>query len=169
MPKVEQKAELRLPTIAVPVKLVVVGHAAVTAELFVGDAPRLSRSQLLDDVATLLDQDTAFLPVRGEAGVRLLAKHSIAWLAIARQEETLDEDVDDSPSEVITLYDRRHRVNVQLVTGEVLAGTLFDSSPADRPRVIDHLNRAGRFVRLWTPEEQYLIAKDHILEVREQE
>jgi len=165
---VEQKPELRLPTIAVPVTLVVVGHAAVTAELFVADVPRQSRSQLLDDIAALLDQDTSFLPVRGETGVRLLAKRSITWIAVTRAEE-VDEEFDDSPSEVITLYDRRHRVAVELVTGEALAGTLFDSSPADRPRVIDHLNRAGRFVRLWTPEQQYLIAKDHILEVREQE
>jgi hypothetical protein len=169
MPTMEQKAELRLPTIAVPVKLVVVGHAAVTAELFVGDVPRSSRTQLLDDIGILLDQDTSFLPIRGEGGVRLLAKHWIAWIAITRSEETEQDDFDDSPSEVITLYDRRHPVVVQLVTGEALAGTLFDSSPADRPRVIDHLNRAGRFVRLWTPEDHYLIAKQHILEVKEQE
>jgi hypothetical protein len=169
MPSMEQKAELRLPTVAVPVKLVLVGHAAVTAELFVADVARQSRSQLLDDIAVLLDQDTSFLPVRGEAGVRLLAKRSVAWIAIQRVADMDDDFMDEEPSEVITLYDRRHRVIVQLVTGETLAGTLFDSSPADRPRVIDHLNRAGRFVRLWTPEEHYLVHKDHILEVREQE
>jgi hypothetical protein len=169
MPSMEQKAELRLPTVAVAVKLVVVGHAAVTAELFVADVARRSRSQLLDDVATLLDQDASFLPVRGENGVRLLAKRSIAWLAIQRVEESESDFTDEEPSEVITLYDRRHSVIVQLVTGEALTGTVFDSSPADRPRVIDHLNRAGRFLRLWTPEQHYLVHKDHILEVREQE
>jgi hypothetical protein len=169
MPSMEQKAELRLPTTAVPLKLVLVGHAAVTAELFVADVARQSRSQLLDDVAALLDQDASFLPVRGENGVRLLAKRSIAWLAITRVEESDNDFSDEEPSEVITLYDRRHRVIVQLVTGEALAGMLFDSSPADRPRVIDHLNRAGRFLRLWTPEQHFLIHKDHILEVREQE
>jgi hypothetical protein len=165
----EQKADLRLPTLAVPVKLAVVGHAAVTAELFVADVARQSRSQLLDDVAALLDQTTSFLPVRGEAGVRLLAKQSIAWIAITRVDEIEHEDFDDEPSEVITLYDRRHRVTVELVTGETLSGTLFDSSPADRPRVIDHLNRAGQFLRLWTPDEHYVIHKHHILEVRELE
>ena len=156
MPNVEQKPELRLPTVAVPVTLVVVGHAAVTAELFVVDVPRQSRSQLLDDVATLLEQDAGFLPIRGEDGVRLLAKRSIAWIAVRRDDE-------------IELFDRLHHVRVLLVTGESIAGTLFDSAPADRPRVIDHLNRAGRFVRLWTAEQQYLIGKHHILEVREQE
>jgi hypothetical protein len=33
--------------------------------------------------------------------------------------------------------------------------------------VIDYLNRAIRFVRLWTPEEQVLINKSLILEVIE--
>ena len=156
MPTVEQKAELRLPTVAVPVTLVVVGHAAVTVELFIADVPRPSRSELLDDVAALLEQNTGFLPIRGEDGVRLLAKQSIAWIAIKRGDE-------------LELFERLHHVRVVLATGEALAGTLFDSAPADRPRVIDHLNRAGRFVRLWTAEEQYLIGTHHILEVREQE
>jgi hypothetical protein len=45
---------------------------------------------------------------------------------------------------------------------------LFDSSPADRPRVVDHLNRARRFLRLWTPDAQTLINTDQIVAVREQ-
>ena len=70
---------------------------------------------------------------------------------------------------MVTLYDRRHHVVVELVGGGSLVGTLFDSSPSDRTRVIDHLNRAGRFLRLWTPDEHYLINKDQILHVSEQE
>ena len=44
---------------------------------------------------------------------------------------------------------------------------LLDSSPADRPRVVDHLNRPGAFLRLWTSEEHYLVNKTQILHVVE--
>jgi hypothetical protein len=130
------------------------------------DEQRHGRSELLDDVATLLDQSAAFLPVRGTEGVRLLAKHAIVWIAIDRHDDQPNADLDD-PSGVFTLYDRQHRVEVALITNTTLTGTLLDSSPADRPRVIDHLNRGGAFVRLWTSDEHYLINKAQILYVRE--
>ena len=44
-------------------------------------------------------------------------------------------------------------------------GTLLDSAPADRSRVIDHLNAARRFVRLWTQDDHYFIATAHITAV----
>jgi len=53
------------------------------------------------------------------------------------------------------------------VHGTKLIGTMLDSSPADRPRVIDHLNRSGRFVRLWTTEEHYLINTTQVVAVTE--
>jgi hypothetical protein len=60
-------------------------------------------------------------------------------------------------------------VLVELTSGKILDGTLFDSEPSDRPRVIDHLRRPDRFLRLWTEDEHYLINKDHILAVVEHE
>ena len=165
MTRVERSTELRLPTIEVPVTLVLVNRPPVEAELFVADVQRHGRSELLDDVAALLDEPSAFLPVRGETGVRLLAKHAIAWIAINREEDAAD--FDDMPSEVMTLYDRQHRVEIALVTGATLVGMLLDSSPADRPRVVDHLNHPGAFVRLWTSDEHYLINKAQILHVTE--
>lgn len=164
----EQNAELRLPTIAVPVTLSLVGGTRLDGEVFVADAGRGGRDRLLDALAALLDEDALFVPVRQGPGVRLYAKHAIAWVAARRREES-DEELDDSPSDVITLYDRQHRVEIALLGGTRFAGSLFDSSPADRPRVIDHLNRAGRFVRLWTPTDQTLINTAQIESVSEQE
>ena len=54
---------------------------------------------------------------------------------------------------------------IALVTGAKLVGMLLDSSPADRTRVVDHLNRAGAFVRLWTSDEHVLVNKTQILHV----
>jgi hypothetical protein len=164
MAAVERSTELKLPTVAVPVRLALVGREPMDADVFMADVSRSGRSQLLDDVAALLDDAAAFLPVRDDSGVRLLAKHAIAWLAVNRHD---DEALtfDDSPSEVITLYDRQHRVEIALVTGAKLVGMLLDSSPADRTRVVDHLNRAGAFVRLWTADEHVLVNKTQILHV----
>jgi hypothetical protein len=167
MAVVERSTELRLPTVAVPVRLALVGREPMDAELFMADVSRSGRSQLLDDVAELLDAAAGFLPIRDATGVRLLAKQAITWLALSRHEDEEELDFEDLPSEVITLYDRQHRVEVALVTDATLVGMLLDSSPADRTRVVDHLNRAGGFVRLWTSDEHYLINKTQILHVTE--
>ncbi len=164
----EQNAELRLPTIAVPVKLALVGGAAVDAEVFVADSVRGGRGQLLDELAAMLDGDAAFVPVRQNDTVRLLAKRAVAWTSVSRRADVSEVDSDDdAPSDVYTLYDRRYPVEIELVGGQRFAGSLFDSSPADRPRVVDHLNRARHFIRLWTATDQVLINTQQIVAVEE--
>ena len=157
----EPKLELRVPTVAVPIRLAVRGQGGLAAsdgELFVADLPRTGRAQLLDDVAAALDDSASFVPVRTAGSVRLYGKDALAWLAVPRGEDG-----------ELELYDRTHEVVIELVSGGSLAGLLFDSSPSDRPRVFDYLNRARRFVRLWTSDEQYLINKSEILHVRDRE
>ncbi len=154
---VDHSAELRLPTVAVPVRLALVGHEVVDAEVFVLDG---LHGDLVDQVGVLVgDGASTFIPVRTQGKVRLLATPAIAWLSIAAAEPT--------PGEVVTLHDHQYRVELELAGGTVLAGTLLDSAPADRPRAIDHLNRAGAFVRLWSPERHYLINKAQIVGVTE--
>lgn len=160
----EQNAELRLPTIAVPVRLALVGGSIVDAELFLPDSVRGGRGQLLDALAEMLDEDFAFVPVREPTGVRLLAKRSITWTCAPRRADA-DEGGDESPSDVTMLYDRQHRVEIEIASGQRFSGSLFDSSPHDRPRVIDHLNRARRFVRLWTESDLTLISTEQVVAV----
>lgn len=159
--------ELRLPTIAVPVRLAMVGASPIDAELFVADVPRAVRGKLIDDVAAMLDEPATWLPARRGTEVRLVAKHAIAWIAIARRDPGKDpaRDFSEEPSEVTTLYDQQFAVEVELASGTRMRGTLLDSAPADRSRVIDHLNATRRFVRLWTPDEQYLISATQITAV----
>ena len=160
-------AELRVPTVAVRVRLAVRGHGpavATDAELFLADVPRRDHAQLLDDVAALFEGSPGFVPVRTGETVRLYGTHAIAWIAIARADRA-----DRADDVELQLFERRHPVAIALVSGGELTGLLFDSSPADRPRVVDCLNRAGRFVRLWTPGEHYLVATDEILHVSERE
>jgi len=161
--RVDRSSELRVPTTAVAVRLALVGGAPAAAEMFVvTDARR--RGQLLDDLAAQLAGQASFVPVRWSSRVRLLGTHAIAWIAVARP--TDDAQASDSSVE-LTLYDREHRVEIELAHGTKLIGTMLDSSPADRPRVIDHLNRAGRFLRLWTTDEHYLINTAQVVAVTE--
>jgi hypothetical protein len=164
----DRSNELRLPTIVVAVRLALVGSLPSPAELFLADLPRRGRSHLLDDLAELLGAEAAFVPVRWSSRVRLLAKHAVAWIAVSRR-GPVDPSTDFSPepSEELTLYDREHRVEIELVHGTKLIGTMLDSLPADRTRVMDHLNRAGRFLRLWTPDEHYLINTAQVVCVTE--
>jgi hypothetical protein len=165
----DRPSELRLPTKVVAVRLALAGGSPVLAEVFVADVAPRGRGHLLDDLAAQLGTETSFIPVRWSNRVRLLGKHAIAWIAVRRG------DPDDPPStdasiedtEELTLYDREHRVEIELIHGTKLIGTLLDSSPIDRTRVIDHLNRAGRFVRLWTPHEHFLINTAQVAVVTE--
>jgi hypothetical protein len=163
-----RSSELRIPTKTVAVRLALVGAMPIPAEMFVTDVHRRGRSQLLDDIAEQLRGESTFVPVRWSGRVRLLGKHAIAWIAVRRHAtgEIPSLDFSDEPSE-LTLYDREHRVEIELGLGTKLIGTMLDSSPADRPRVVDHLNRSGRFLRLWTSDEHYLINATQVVAVIE--
>ncbi len=132
-------------------------------ELFIHDVPRAAHGQVLDDVAALLDEHESFVPIRAAGDVRLLGKLAVQWIAVHRRPQQAEDD----SSEVFTLYDRQHYVEVEMIAGHKLAGTLLDNAPTDRPRVVDHLNQTGQFVRLWTADEHYLINKAQILQVTE--
>ncbi|HET9619753.1 MAG TPA: hypothetical protein VFP84_00205 [Kofleriaceae bacterium] len=149
-------SELRVPTKAVAVRLALVGGLPTPAELFVTDVPRRGHGQLLDDLAALVLAPKTFLPVKWSNRVRLLGKHAIAWIAIGHE-----------PTDDVTLYDREHIVELELLRGTKLLGNLLDSAPLDRTRVIDHLNGAGAFVRLWTADAHYLVNTQQIVAVTE--
>ena len=163
-----RSSELRLPTQVVPVRLALIGGLPTAAEMFVADVAHRGRGRLLDDLAVQLALPADFIPVRWSNRVRLLGKHAIAWIAVrGRRADDPSTDFSNEPSEEMTLYDREHIVELELVHGTKLIGTLLDSSPADRTRVIDHLNRAGAFVRLWTADEHYLVNTMQIVAVTE--
>lgn len=162
-------SELKLPTVAVAVRLAVVGGTPIDVELFVADLPRQGRGALLDDLAALVASADEFLPVRSDHRVQLFGKHAVAWISVTRwdpAERPPRELASDSP-DGLTLYDHQHKVRVELVSGAALTGTLLDSDSADRSRAIDHLNRAGRWLRLWTTDLHYLVNTRQIVSVTE--
>lgn len=161
-------AELRVPMVPVAVELAGVDAPPAPCELYLADVARRSHTALADDLANLLEAEPPFLPVRSGTGVALIGKRAIQWVALANPDDEVDAGGDGAePSEGLTLFDSRHDVEVTLIDGATLTGAILHSSPADKPRVIDYLNRPGRFVRLWTPRAQYLINKRHVARVRE--
>jgi hypothetical protein len=161
--------DLRLPTLSVMVELSRVGRAREHAELFLPggeDVARRGRTAVAGELATLLESEPPFLPVRerdpaGAMRVALIGKHSFVWVSIGLEEE--------EPGDVLALYDHQHGVRVELDGGETIVGHVLYSSPADRPRLADHLNLAPRFLRVWTATALYLVNKQHIVRVLEQD
>ncbi len=136
--------------------------------MFVPDVARHGRAQLCDDVAAQLAGVARFLPVRGAGAIRLVAKHAIVWVAIARfgpGDTTVDEAVE--PGDELTVYDHQHLVEIELAAGARLTGTLLDSAPADHARLVDHLSRTDAFLRLWTTDHHYVISAAQVVAVTE--
>lgn len=150
--------ELRLPTVTVAVELARAGRAAERVELFVAEGGGH------EAVAALLESDSQFLPVRepdapGGVRVALVGKRAIVWVAVALV----------AAAEGLALYDHRHEVRIELDidAAEPISGHVLYSSPADRPRLIDHLNVPGHFLRVWTADALYLVNKHHVVRVVE--
>lgn len=154
--------ELRIPTVAVPVHLAVGPHDTwpERGELFVADDHK--RADPAEALTHMLETAAQFVPFRTGERVRLVARSSIVYVAVPGE----PEQPASSEAELV-LYDRQHRVEVQLVQGTRFEGLLLDNSPGDRPRAIDHLNSPAQFVRLWTAKEHVLIAKSQIATVTE--
>lgn len=176
----------------VTVRLAIVGGSPSAVEMFVPDVPRRGRGQLFDDLAAQLDGEARFVPVRTTSRVRLVGKHAIAWIALERREtgggepegsaggargsaargidRTEPEEAPAGPAEIpeeLTLFDHQHFVEVELAQGTKLIGTLLDSAPAEHARVGDHLNHLGRWLRLWTTDQHYLINVQQVVAVTE--
>ena len=146
MGRMERKPELRLPTVAVPVKLALVGHEAAAAELFVADAVRPGRSQLHNDIASdarrareLSAGARRFERSAVREGVDCVGLHG----ASARKPSAARPSSSTSHPKWSRSTIGGTMSSSSWIGGGSLVGTLFDSSPSDRPRVIDHFNRAG--------------------------
>lgn len=155
-------SEWRMLKLAIGVELKRAGRDPERAELFIDNVA--GASAIAGEVAALLESDTQFVPVRepdapGGSQVALVGKRAIAWVAVP----LVRTDDDDT----LALFDHQHEVRVELDITEPIFGRVLYSSPADRPRLIDHLNLGVHFVRVWTTEVLYLINKQHIVRVVE--
>jgi len=148
-------SDLRVPKLPVAVELALDGRAPRPVEIYL--AEQRAHDPRPDDVADLFDEPTPFLPARdvGEGEVVVLRKEAVAWIALPVRRD------DDE------LYEARRDVRVELRGGGGLDGELLYSPPEGRSRVVDHLNGAGRFVRLFSGDRVYLVNTAYIVRVIE--
>ena len=134
----------------------------VAAEVWIADGP--SRRLELFVVAGLglaemLEHEAPFIPVReagGASGGAIVNKSAIVWIAVAAA------DGDDGE-----LFNERRLLRVELAGGGSVEGELLYSPAEGRSRVVDQLNEAGRFVRLWSAERVWYVNKLMIARVVE--
>lgn len=144
--------------IAQPVRVALEGEPARDAMVFVPDVPRSARAQLLEDVAEALEEDRDFLPLMFGERRTLVNRNAIAFVAVARRPPGADDEVSD----VHALFDHLCPVVLRLHDGTSLRGTLLFSSPADRARLVDFMNRGPRFIQVWTGDELILVQRSGI-------
>jgi hypothetical protein len=148
---------LKVPKTPIRVELALEGAAPRAAELFLSDAGDGAgrRAQLLE---LLADEDDDFLPVRDpDEGVwTIVNKAVIAYARVPRDDGPDDAGLDDE------LFDVRRPVELHLVGDRRLVGDLLYSPAAGRARVTDHLNDSVRYVRLWTADAVYYVARRYL-------
>lgn len=158
--------DLRLPKFPVAVELSLAGRGPLAVEVFV--AEHLATNYRRQHVIDLLENDTAFLPARQVEGDRFLVfnKAAVVWVGIplASGQLPVEESAEATETE---LYDTQREVEVELSTGASLRGNVLYSLPPESARVADYLNQPGRFMRLWTGDQVYLINKAYVLSVAE--
>jgi hypothetical protein len=111
-----------------------------------------------EDIARMLCEGNAFLPVMREASMCLVARAAIACMKVATKlAPKLEEDF---PSE-------QEKVKVTLRNGTVIEGIMKWIPPVARQRTADHLNSDTPIIVVHAGDEAYLIVKSHIAMVRE--
>jgi hypothetical protein len=135
------------------VSLLMLGGEQLSGEMFV---QRFSRHHVGgEEVPDVLNAPEPFFPLVRAGDTLLIAKHQV-------REVELDDDGSTAPSAV-----RAEAVEVTLRDGTVRSGRVYLEMPAERPRLLDYLNRhAQRFLALYSAGGIRLINRELIERVR---
>ena len=139
----------RIPRDQTPVTLTLEGGERANATLFV--APGASVIRMLADAA-------AFLPVAFSTGTRLVARGSIACIAV----HVIHAHVADHEE-----LCERQRVLVRLRGGQMLRGELRWMPENANRRVLDHLNDSTSYLVIHENDHVNYVAKTYVASVEE--
>lgn len=144
--------ELKVPKRRAQVEVLLPGGAARQVTVFLAEyAPRHSGPERLSDLLNAHDDFVPALDVATDT-MTFLNRHTIAAARVAREMELADEG-------------DAHEVEITLVDGTTLRGSVTFLMPPDRSRLLDYLNDAPPFVRLAETERVSLVNKRHIARV----
>jgi len=147
--------DLRVPKRRAQVEVLLPDGSAREVTVFLAEfAPRHSGPERLSDLLNAADDFVPALDVAADA-MTFLNRHGIAAARVGREWELAEE----APS------GEKHEVEITLVGGTTLRGTVTVVLPPGRTRLLDFLNDAQPFLRLAESEKIALVNKRHIARV----
>jgi hypothetical protein len=150
--------ELRVPTVALTAEMLLADGSDMLGRMFVPAAAlRHSGATRPEE---WMNEPPDFFPFLPDAasGPIIVNKHEVVILSVpASVDADLTLEEADSP---------RRRVTIEC-GGRRLAGELVIDMPLNQSRVLDYLNRAGRFLTLSDGDRHHLIQKRRITRVEE--
>lgn len=152
-------AEFRVPTVALPAEVLSADGHTLLGRIFVpASASRHSGAMRAEE---WMDEATDFFPFLedGSTSSIILNKRQVVVLSI-HEPPASDEAVDDEPAGT------RRKVRVRCGDRDI-DGSVVIEMPESQSRLLDYLNRPGRFLGLWDGQHHRLVQKDHITSVQE--
>jgi hypothetical protein len=158
---VNETSTLRISKKAVAVDLTLAGGRPRRVELYL--AEHRANEYRRQDVLDLLENVNAFLPVRDARSTdrEIINKDALLWIGVPLTPFGAEQDSAEE------LFEFRRPVRVELLGTSPLDGDLLYSAPRESTRIMDYLNRPGRFLRLWARDRLYLINKTFVLRIVE--
>ncbi|MCA1826557.1 MAG: hypothetical protein LC689_06410 [Myxococcales bacterium] len=147
--------QLRVPKRRAQVEVLLPGGAARQVTVFLSEfASRHNGPERLSDLFNASEDFVPALDVLSDT-MTFLNRHGIAAARVAREWELGEE----APA------GEQHEVEIALVDGTTLRGTVTVVLPPGRTRLLDFLNDAQPFLRLDEKERVALVNKRHIARV----
>jgi hypothetical protein len=150
--------DLRVPTIAIPAEVLTVDGRLISGRIFVPAAAHLHGGAMRAE--EWMNEGGAFFPfLPDEASApALLNRDEVLVLTVPAHADAGDV------VEGVTLVERRVSVDCR---GRRLSGVLSIDMPEEHRRVLDYLNRPGRFLTLRDGDRHHLVQKNRITRVQE--
>lgn len=152
--------QFRVPKQAIEVEVQLEGQVMVHGRMFVGEASRHAGRERVLDVLTAPEP---FVPIASEGGARLLAKNRIVLVRVNdRADAGWEESEATSPQVSVEIRLAGMPPGRDLVTGNMMI-----TMPEGRRRLLDFVNDAGPFLALWEPDAALIVARGHVVEIRQ--
>jgi hypothetical protein len=148
--------DFRIKKLRLPVALTMLGGEELNGEMFVQTLSPLRHGP--EEIPDILNSDEPFFPLARAGGTLLVAKDQVREVVITG---------DALEAQYLETAARHESVEVTLTDGTVRSGRVYLEMPAERPRLLDFLNRyAQRFVVLYAAGGVCLVNRTLIEHVR---
>jgi len=152
--------ELKVPTVALPAEILGTDGRRFVGRIFVpATASRHTGSMRAEE---WMDDPASFFPflADGTSSPVILNKRHVLVLSVPFDAER------DGPGREEDEAGTRRRVRVGCDDRE-FEGSIHIDMPENQSRVLDYLNRPGRFIGVWDGQRHLLVQRDRITRVQE--